>query len=144
MWHWSNLNCKEENNSSYIRYHEITVTILQIEIDKRKTRKESVTKKLDPLKPMQKLQICGFFVWSFWSLLSVLFMLKILIVWKLWSSLTADNTKRRHWRQNVIIWSNMQWFMVASVQRRIRFQKITIGWDCRSVHDELNCLVAAT
>ena len=71
-------------------------------------------------------------------------MLKILIVWKIWLSLTADKTDRRHWRQNITIWLNVQWFMVASVQRRIRFQKKAIGWDCRPVHDELQNLVAAT
>ena len=45
-------------------------------------------------------------------------MLKMLIVWKIWLSLTADKTKRRHCRQNVTIWLNVQWFMVAPVQGR--------------------------
>ena len=40
VWHWANLNRKDENNASNIRCHEITVTILQIGTpDKRKTRK---------------------------------------------------------------------------------------------------------
>ena len=144
---WATLSCKDENNISDIRYHENTVTILQVGTrDKRKTQGEGGVshQKWHPLKAMQKWQTCGFFVWSFLSLFCAFFMLKILIVWKIWLSITADKTKRRHWRQNVIIWLIVQWFMVALVQRIIGFQKKTIGWDCTPVHGELNCLVAAT
>ena len=72
----------------------------------------------------------------FLSLLCAFFKLKILIVWKIWLILTADKTKRRHRCQNVIIWLNVQWFIVDSVQRRIRFRKKPKGWDCRPVHNE--------
>ena len=58
----SKLNCKEENNTSDIRYHKTTVIILQIGTrDKRKTQKGSATKQSHPLKAMQKMQTCGFF-----------------------------------------------------------------------------------
>ena len=43
-------------------------------------------------------------------------LLKLLVVWKVWLSLTADLTiYRRHRRQNVTIWLNAQWLKDASV-----------------------------
>ena len=43
--HWTNLNCKEENSTRVIRYHETVEASLQIGIrDKQKLRKESVTR----------------------------------------------------------------------------------------------------
>ena len=58
-------NKQKKNNTSDIRYHETTVTIRQIGTrDKQKTRKVSVTKTSHPLKAMQKLQTCSFFVLS--------------------------------------------------------------------------------
>ena len=100
VWHWANLNCKE-NNTSDIRYHEITLTILQIGTpDKRKPRKGSVTKKSHPLKAMQKCQtwfLCTVFLIIIMRLFHVKrYCVKDLIKHNRWQNKASSLTSKRH------------------------------------------------
>ena len=76
VWHWANLNCKEENKTSDIRYHEITVTILQIGTRDKRKRGRGQYPKIASFKSSAKIANMRFLRMVFLIIIMCLFHVK--------------------------------------------------------------------